>query len=170
MMRRHVDRELSRARIAAAGWNAGADPAAVTGRVFAVLRRTPEGGRIDWRNAIPGGLPVSIDAGDLTEAMGAVLENAAQHARARVDVEAATDGAMVEIRVSDDGDGVDESRLAELTIRGTRLDAKGQGAGLGLAIASEICEAAGGSLMLRNTSPGLEVTLRLRAAQLPPVS
>lgn len=168
-MRRHVDRELSRARIAAAGWAASCDVAAVAGRVLAVLRKTPGGGRVAWRSTIPEGTMARIDAGDLTEAIGAVLENAGQHARGEVVVSAARQGAMLAIRVRDDGPGVDESRLAEMTVRGTRLDAKGPGSGLGLAIASEICEAAGGSLALGNASPGLEVTLSLRAAP-PPAS
>lgn len=161
-MRRHVDRELSRTRIAAAGLVGAADVAEVAGRVLAVLRRTPDGGRLDWRLSVPPGARARIDASDLTEAMGAVLENAARHARGAVDVSVAQADGMLEIRVRDDGPGVDESRLAELTRRGARLDSRG--AGLGLAIASGICEAAGGALELRNAAPGLAVTLRLRAS------
>ena len=46
--------------------------------------------------------------------------------------------------------GIPEAELARLTARGARLDTGGPGAGLGLAIASEIAEAAGGSLALAN--------------------
>ncbi len=168
-MRRHVDRELSRARIASAGRAAICDAGVVVERVLRVLRRTPAGAAIDWRSRGLDGLGLRIEADDLTEALGAVLENAGAHARTAVEISALRDGAMVEIRVRDDGPGVAEARLAELTVRGARLDAKGAGAGLGLAIASEICAAAGGALALRNADPGLEVALRLRAAP-PPAS
>lgn len=163
-MHRHVDRELSRARIASAGRTAICDAGVVIERVLRVLRRTPAGAAIDWRTRGLEGVGLRIEGDDLTEAMGAVLENAGAHARTTVEIEAVRDGAMVEIRVRDDGLGVDEARLAELTIRGIRLDAKGAGAGLGLSIASEICAASGGELGLRNVDPGLEVALRLRAA------
>jgi signal transduction histidine kinase len=161
-MQRHVDRELARARIAAAGWSA-CDPAAVTGRLLAVLRRTPEGRRIDWRPEFPPGLRARIDADDLTEALGALLENAARHARSRVAIRAERrDGAVV-IAVGDDGPGVDAARLGELRRRGARLDG-GPGAGLGLAIAGEIAEAAGGALGLRSSDAGFEAALTLPAA------
>ena len=167
-MRRHVDRELSRARIAAAARAAACDAGGVAERVVRVLRRTPAGAEIDWRLRDLGGLGALIDADDLTEALGAVLENASAHALAAVDVAGSRNGAMIEIRVRDDGPGVAEARITELAVRGIRLDAKGAGAGLGLAIASEICAAAGGGLSLRNARPGLEVTLRLRSAAAPP--
>ena len=54
-MQRHVDRELARARIAAAGWSA-CEPEAVTARLLAVLRRIPQGQRIDWRPEFQPGL------------------------------------------------------------------------------------------------------------------
>ena len=163
-MHRHVDRELSRARIASAARAAACDAGVVAERVVRVLRRAPAGAAVDWRLRGVDGLRARIEADDLTEALGAVLENAGAHARSAVDISGVRDGTMIEIRVRDDGPGVAEARLAELAVRGIRLDAKGPGAGLGLAIASEICAAAGGGLALRNAGPGLEVTLRLRAA------
>ena len=83
-MQRHVDRELARARIAAAGWSAceagGGNRAAAGGAAPHPAR----GQRIDWRPEFPPGLRARIDADDLTEALGALLENAARHARGRV--------------------------------------------------------------------------------------
>ena len=167
-MQRHVDRELSRARIATPGWSTSCNPAAVIGRVLAVVRKTPDGGRLDWRLAAPEGLRVRIDADDLTEEMGALLENAARHARRRVEVAVECGDATIGIAVRDDGPGVEEARFAELGRRGARLDATAPGEGLGLAIASEIIDAAGGGLALRNTPAGFEAVIGLPAAQAPP--
>jgi hypothetical protein len=55
-------------------------------------------------------------------------------------------------------------RVGDLTRRGVRLDQAGPGAGLGLAIAHEIADAAGGTLQLANTDPGVEARLVLPGA------
>jgi signal transduction histidine kinase len=92
------------------------------------------------------------------------MENAARHARSRVAVSASRSGARVTILVRDDGPGIPDDRLADLTRRGVRLDQAGPGAGLGFAIAHEIADAAGGTLQLANTDPGLEARLVLPGA------
>jgi signal transduction histidine kinase len=162
-MRRHVDRELARARIASGGRAAACDPAQVLARLVAVLRRTRDGARVDWQVDAPPGLSARIDADDLTEALGALLENAARHAAGRVQVSLGRADGRIAIAIVDDGPGIPEAALARLTARGARLDTGGPGAGLGLAIASEIAEAAGGSLALEDAAPGLRAVLRLPA-------
>jgi signal transduction histidine kinase len=162
-MRRQVDRELARARTARDPRRSAADAGAAVGRVAAVLKRTPDGARLDWRVGDARGLRLRIDPDDLTEALGAVLENAARHAASRIEVDFARSGAAGTIRVRDDGPGAPPDALASLAERGHRLDQR-EGAGLGLAIASEILEAAGGGLALENAHPGLAVTLTAPAA------
>jgi signal transduction histidine kinase len=165
-MTRHVDRELARARIASAGRAVAADPSLVVRRVLAVIRRTADGGRLDWRLDAPVGLAVRIDADDLTEAVGALLENAARHARTAVTLRVAPASDGVAISIRDDGPGIPPTRLAELTARGARLDLSTPGSGLGLSIAEEIAEAAGGSLRLVSPEAGgLEAALTLPAAR-----
>lgn len=57
-MRRHVDRELARARVAAAARSAACEPKRVVERLLAVLRRTPDGARLAWtRSRRPGSTP-----------------------------------------------------------------------------------------------------------------
>jgi signal transduction histidine kinase len=158
---RHVERELSRARIAAAGWAAASAPVAVVGPIVRVLQRTPEGEPLDWHVEGDVTAQARIDAGDLTEALGALLENAARHARTRVAVRIEAQESDILIRVQDDGAGVSEPALAHLPARGARLDLSKPGTGLGLAIASEICEAAGGELGLANLPGGFEARIRL---------
>jgi signal transduction histidine kinase len=162
-MRRHVDRELARARIASGGRAVACDPAQVMTRLVGVLRRTRDGARVAWQVDAPPGLAARIDADDLTEALGALLENAARHAAGQVRVTVRQSDGTVAVAVADDGPGIPEAALARLTARGARLDTSGPGAGLGLAIASEIAEAAGGSLALEDARPGLVALLRLPA-------
>ncbi|MEQ8899592.1 MAG: HAMP domain-containing sensor histidine kinase [Roseovarius sp.] len=163
-MQRHVTRELARTRSAARARHARADVGQVVERVISVLRRTPEGGRIEWQVSGAHGLMAVIDESDLAEALGALAENAARHAVARVTVLVSkSDDGGVHLELADDGPGIPEARLADLMRRGTRLDESGPGEGLGLAIARDIVEGAGGRLRLENGAGGLRVTVVLGA-------
>jgi len=163
-MRRHVDRELSRARMATADRAAVARLATVIERVLSVIRRTPDGARLAWRVDAPAPLRARVNADDLTEALGALLENAARHARATVAITVRAAGDTVTLTIRDDGPGIPDDRLHEARARGARLDETRPGDGLGLSIAAEIADNAGGALSLRNAGPGLEATLTLPTA------
>lgn len=161
-MQRHVDRELTRARIAV-GSHAATDPARAVQDVVSVLRRTARGPGIDWQiEAEP--VKVRIDRADLTEALGALIENAAFHAEGLVRIAIGLRDGQVAITVRDDGPGADPAQLEAMRGRGVRLDSRSGGHGLGLAIADDIAEAAGGRLELRNATPGLEAMLILPRA------
>jgi signal transduction histidine kinase len=164
-MRAHVERELVRARAAAAAGSASADVAKTVARIHAVLSRTPDGQRLGWRFAVPPGLAAAIDPADLAEALGALAENAARHARAEVAIDARAEGGRVVITVADDGQGVPEDRLADIRQRGRRLDERLPGEGLGIAIAADVAAAAGGGLEVRNGARGLEAVIDLPAAR-----
>ncbi|MEE4119918.1 MAG: HAMP domain-containing sensor histidine kinase [Paracoccaceae bacterium] len=166
-MRRTVDRELARARTAARAGGDRADVARVAARIVSVLRRTPDGARLDWEMAVPEGLAATLDAADLAEALGALAENAARHAASRVRIAASAEGDTLRLTVSDDGPGIPEGRRTALTNRFASAETAGPeetpGHGLGLAIAAEIAEAAGGHLALADAAPGLSASLSLPA-------
>jgi signal transduction histidine kinase len=153
-MRRHVDRELARARIAAGLTPATCRPAEVADRVVGVVRRTPDGARLTWRQDVPADLVAPIDADDLTEVLGALVENAAGHAARDVVLSGWRDGEGVVLTVTDDGPGIPADRRAAMLERGARLDTRGDGSGLGLAIAQDIVAAWGGSLALGDAPSG----------------
>lgn len=165
-MRRHVDRELARARSGASGTTATANVEAMVQRVVRVCERTPDGRRLSWKIDIPGGLLARIDPEDLTEALGNLVENAARHANAAVTIRArALDGA-VQLSVIDDGPGIPPARAQEALRRGGRLDSSGS-AGLGLAIVGDIAEAWGATLSIETPERGCHVSLQIPLARLP---
>ena len=162
-IRRQVDRELARATIAGGAPSARADIARSVDGVVAVLRRTPAGAALDWHIDTAANLLVRIDSADLTEALGALIENAATHARSRIKITASRDAAMAHLTIRDDGPGMPADQIARLRQRGQRLDTSGAGSGLGLSIADEIVASAGGELMIEDTGQGLSVRLSLPA-------
>ena len=161
---RHVQRELARARIAGSAGAASADPATALAGVVSVLKRTPDGRRVRWIVTVEPGLRARIDTTDLIEALGALAENAARHARSAVSLCVERCNDMAAFVVRDDGEGVETEDLKRMAARGEKLDASYSGQGLGLAIAGDVAEAAGGSLTLADGEPGLKATLLLPAA------
>lgn len=166
-MRRHVERELARARRSATVPDATAEVARVVERLVAVVARTPAGSRLDWAVEIRAGTVARIDADDLAEALGNLIENAARHARRRVAIGARQEAGLIVVTVADDGGGIPPERLDEALRRGGRLDNLGSGAGLGLAIVQDVAEAWAGELRLRNGAAGLEAAFAVPAAPPP---
>lgn len=162
-MRRHVERELARARLAIPAADARARIAEIAERVVAVVARTPAGSRLDWSVEVPAQAIGRIDPDDLAEALGNLVENAARHARSRISIRAHDEADLIVVTIADDGPGIPEDRLEEVLARGGRLDKLGSGAGLGLAIVREIAEAWGGRLDIRTGASGLEADFSVRA-------
>lgn len=165
-MRRHVERELARARAGVrAGRGAQQPVAPVAARVVDVMRRTPKGRPLRWQLDVLPDLSVRVDAQDLAEMLGNLVENAAKWAHTRVRLAGSPDGeATAVVLVEDDGPGVPEHERAAVLARGSRLDEGKPGAGLGLAIVGDLVEAYGGTLSLGpSTLGGLKVELRLPA-------
>lgn len=169
MMRRHVERELVRARTRGRQPGAALPATALAPlvqRLIETLRRTPKGEPLAWRVEIAPSLCVAIDRDDLSEILGNLMENAVDHARARVAVAAERDAAAVVVAVEDDGPGVAPSQRHAIVARGRRLDEHGTGAGLGLAIVQDVLDAYGGTLSLQGGAlGGLKVALRLPAGR-----
>lgn len=169
-MQRHVDHYLARARTAAADANASARLDDVASRVVRVVERTPAGQRLAWSCELPPDIAVRIDAQDLTEALGNLIENAARHARSHVRVSATAAGGNATVTVTDDGPGIPEERRAAALRRGERLDMSGPGAGLGLAIVADIAEAWSAEVSFAQNSDGFSASLSLPLATARPIA
>ncbi|QPZ92893.1 sensor histidine kinase [Thioclava electrotropha] len=162
-MRRHVDRELTRSRLAGRVVKDKATVAPVVQQIVSVIRRTPTGSAVEWDIVVPDDLQVTLDASDLAEALGALIENASRHATSQVTIRASRRDAAIAIDVQDDGPGISADRIEHLQKRGARADESGHG--LGLSISAEIAQAVGGTLSIANAETGLRVTLILPDAR-----
>lgn len=126
----------------------------VVSRAVSVLRRTREGERLEWTIDIEDGLALDIDGNDLIELVGVLLENAAKWAKTMVQVEARRNGRVAEIRIGEDGPGLDPMDLQRVGVRGRRLDESSPGTGLGLGIAREIVALNNGSIRFASAPAG----------------
>ncbi len=94
--------------------------------------------------------------------LGNLIDNACRWARSRVRIGAARSGALIELRVEDDGPGLSTDQVAHVLQRGRRLDESVPGDGFGLPITLELAELYGGDLSLeRSDLGGLLARLRL---------
>jgi signal transduction histidine kinase len=163
-IRRHIERELARARVRHGRPITHANVAACVGAIVRALALTPDGERLKFEQNFPNDLSVAVDADDLNEILGNLLENATRHARTLVRIGAASNTRWICISVDDDGKGLSDESRAKAMLRGVRLDRTGTGAGLGLAIAQDIVVAYGGELELsRSPLGGLSASARLPA-------
>ncbi len=167
VMRRQIDRNLSRARAAATAGVLGARTTILP--VIEDLKRTLERIHAERRIAIEiTGERAAAFRGerqDLEEMLGNLMDNGCKWARARVRVAIARDGERLQIIVEDDGPGLSAEERMQLFQRGKRLDEAVPGSGLGLAIVRDIAGLYDGSVALdEGALGGLKVTLSLPAA------
>ncbi len=115
------------------------------------------------------------DEADLEEMAGNLLDNACKWSKGQVGVRLSSErnetGAMLLIRIDDNGPGLSEEDAQKVLRRGVRLDEKTPGTGLGLDIVKELVDVYGGTLLLKRSAlGGLLVELRLPTARLGSIS
>jgi two-component system sensor histidine kinase BaeS len=96
----------------------------------------------------PATAPVDADPERLGQIVANLVENALKYARAQVTVGVSSDNGTLEVRVDDDGPGIDAAALPHVFDRlYTSRAARGRkvGTGLGLAIVNELSAAMGGT-------------------------
>ncbi len=166
-IRELMERELRRARLAGSGAvGRHFRPARDVPPLLAALRQMHGRGGLGLET---GPLPddvVALDDEDVIELLGNLLDNACKWATSTVRLQLAVGGAL-QVRVDDDGPGLEGDAAATLLTRGSRLDESRPGHGLGLAIVRDIVALYDGSLTLAR-SPELgglrvEVVLPLEA-------
>ena len=101
------------------------------------LARVYAGKKIDITEAV-GEATFPGDERDLMEVLGNLLDNACKYGRGKVRLIAERDGNHLRIHVEDNGSGISVGDRKRVLERGTRLDTREGGQGIGLAVVSEI--------------------------------
>ncbi|MCJ2179257.1 ATP-binding protein [Novosphingobium album (ex Hu et al. 2023)] len=112
---------------------------------------------------VPEGLRVPLRSHAVSRAVGNLVGNALRHGAKPVAVTARQEGAVLEIIVSDAGEGFDTAQAQQLLRPFARGDSArgGDGAGLGLAIAERVALVHGGSLGFERRGGRFCAVLRL---------
>ena len=98
------------------------------------------------------------DEGDWMELCGNLLENAFKWTSSKVSItvvnkDQGSSRKAIEIKISDDGPGIDEQAKKLILERGVRLDSQTPGHGLGLSIVKGIVDAYNGEIMVADNQP-----------------
>ena len=163
-MRRHVERELARARVRGAGrtHHQRIDTATAISDLAGTMKLLPKGQDLEWELVLTRPLLLGIDRTDFHELMGNLIDNAHKWARSKVRVQTVVAGNRAVLTVEDDGPGVAEPDMGRILERGERADTSVPGSGLGLAIVSDLVAAyRGGMTLARSRLGGLAVVITL---------
>jgi signal transduction histidine kinase len=98
----------------------------------------------------PIDLRANGDPERLHQVVANLVENALKYAQARVTVGVTTVNGRVELRVDDDGPGIDPAMAARVLERGVRADEQVEGTGLGLALSKKLIELHGGRIWVES--------------------
>ena len=91
-------------------------------------------------------LSVRMDAQDIEEVIGNLLDNALKWSRNTLGISVRSSGDQIEMLIEDDGPGIPEEMRSEVLQTGGRLDTSKPGTGLGLTIALDLLKAYGARL------------------------
>lgn len=153
-IQQRVSRELGRARLAGevlpgAYFDCDEELAPLFDTLKMIHRRD-----LDLRWQTHQGCRLPWDREDMLELLGNLLDNACKFAHSQVllSIDQTPDGYL--IKVEDDGPGIPADRREAVLARGTRLDERADGHGLGLGIVRDILAAWNGRLSLEQSELG----------------
>ncbi|WP_232020206.1 ATP-binding protein [Sulfuriflexus mobilis] len=154
-MQKSVDYQLQRAATAGrGGLNSSLDVNAVVNGLLTALHKVHADKVVEVENAIPAGLSLRADKGDMTELLGNLLDNAFKWCRSRVQVRAEKLDTRTLLHVEDDGVGIPTEQAELILTRGVRADESVPGHGIGLAMVRDIVAAYGGELQITDSPLG----------------
>jgi len=164
---RSVDHYLSRARTYGTEKVLGSrsNVRSVTEDLVFVMRRIYQERKLEFDLVLLQDGWFKGEVQDLEEMLGNLMDNACKWAKSRVLVECSTHDGRLQIKVEDDGPGIEEQEYPNVLRRGHKLDESKPGHGQGLGIVKDIAELYGGSLELsRSDLGGLLAKLDLPSA------
>lgn len=167
-MERHIHHQLARSRAAAAARDTGNSVAVapVVARLAQAMPILHQDSTIECVVSIPEGARVRIDAEDLTEILGNLMDNAFSWAESQVRVRGEARDEHFLIMIDDDGPGLSPEQIDQVVKRGERLDESRPGTGLGLSIVTDLLEMFDGSFELgRSETGGTLASVRLPVAR-----
>jgi len=129
-------------------------PVAALKRLSASLNKVYHERDIKFHLALEADFQVRINAADLMEILGNLLDNSCKYGAKNITVTSSRTEQHLLLHVDDDGPGFPPEHIRQLSQRGIRADSVREGQGLGLAVSRELMESYGGALGLSNLAGG----------------
>jgi signal transduction histidine kinase len=162
LIRKHVDREVARARTSGAPVGCGAYTAVgeTLGRLVKLMKHMPRGDALDWQVRMASDLGLNMDPQDFGEVVGNLLDNARKWAATSVRISVEPAGERARITVEDDGPGFGEGSHAARPERGIIGKPDESSSGLGLGIVEDILAEYGTKPVIESSS-GFSVSFEI---------
>ncbi len=128
--------------------------------VSSVLAHRPGPDQLAWTVNVGPNLLVAAPTDLAARALAPLVDNAARFARSSINISAGAHDRVVEITVSDDGEGVGAGDVESIFDAGRR-HADSDGAGLGLALSRRVARTLGGDVAVRSIASPTSLTLTL---------
>jgi two-component system sensor histidine kinase PhoQ len=157
-----VHYQLNRAAVAgAAPLAAPVTVQAIAEKILSALTRANSDKAVQTDVRISAEILFFGNEDDLYEVMGNLLENAFKWCRHRVEIEASNpQDNLLQLSISDDGPGIEETLYNEIHKRGTRADETTPGHGIGLSIVADIVHLREGTIAIdRSDLGGARITI-----------
>lgn len=141
-----ISHHLSRAHL---GYQPLAGPVAVLpliSRLTGAITKLDIYSNMDIQLRIADSVYFHGEEGDLMEIMGNLIENACKYGKSSIEISVTNSEKGLEIRVEDDGPGIDAHLRTSILKRGARSDTASLGQGLGLAVVTDILSSYNGEL------------------------
>lgn len=131
-------------------------------RMVAALNKVYRDKNIEVMLTLDGEYQLPADERDLMELLGNILENAYKYGHSQVAVCFSNGAGMLQIDISDDGDGISPELRQTILRRGERADTSAPGQGIGLSVAVDILSSYDGELEIgESTLGGALFTIRM---------
>lgn len=150
-----VNHQLNRASAKSkAVFQASLPLAPMFSRIGSALQKVYRDKNITFTNTIDETLEFAAEEGDLMEVFGNILENAFKYGATQVRVSSRKRASELCLIIDDDGPGVAESMRRSILQRGSRIDTKLPGQGIGLAVAADIISSYDGGISVASSELG----------------
>lgn len=134
--------------------NYGTDITEVLEMVLDALTKIYIDKKITLDSKVEGDLFFFGDENDLMEIFGNLLDNAYKYAKEKIKILVVQCDNYLSITIEDDGKGFVDDEASKIFTRGERLDNRGKGQGIGLAVVFDIVQSYDGSIEVSNSSFG----------------
>jgi len=159
---KQLEAEMRRSRFAGPQVGKSAYPLKQARDLLWMLGRLYPDKSFELSTSLPEESRWPVEEHDLNEILGNLLDNAGKWSTKCVELTLKQDDGVIEVVVTDDGPGVEESEMVNLGQRGLRLDQQMPGHGLGLAIVEDIVTRYSGKTRFSaGPNGGLQIVVRL---------